>query len=93
MGFCMDTFIAESVDHTLPHQGWAVWNLRFWRQYCDEEIRAGFISVIWAPMTAYKLLKEGVNDAAGDDWSETERETLRAVFRGQLPNVPDADTI
>lgn len=93
MGFCMDTFIDEAQDRTTPHHGWALWNLHFWRQYCDAEIRAGFISIIWSPMAAYRLLKNAELDPAGDDWSEEERNALRAVFRGQLPNVPDADTI
>jgi hypothetical protein len=88
----LDTFVAEFTPST-PYEGWALWNLKLWRQYIDEYLRGQFIAVLRDPMGAYCLLKDSPNDAAGYDWTETELAAIRAVFYGKLPNVPGAGTL
>jgi len=92
MRLVMNTFVAENTP-ILPYEGWAIWNLRLWRQNLDEFMRERFLAVILDPMQAYLLLKESPADPAGYDWTEPELSTLRSRFRGRLPNVPDSETL
>jgi hypothetical protein len=78
-----------------PRTGeYASWGLCTFRQYFAPDVRASFLAFIDDPMTAYRMLKVAARQhPAGDDWTDPEREVLRQVFRGKLPNVDDAEII
>jgi hypothetical protein len=92
MGFVLDTFVSEALPDT-EYPSWATWNLHLWRHHMDEYLRRSFILAVHDEMDAYLLLKNATEDEAGDDWSEEERDLLRARFRGKLPHEPGADTL
>lgn len=77
-----------------PHlAAWAGWCVGAYRQHLTAEVRRDWLLLVQDPKSAYLMLKKAGRTPAGDDWTEEEREILRAVFRGKLPEVPDAETI